>query len=118
MVDKIGSKEYLSKTNGTGSAGISTSKTALYPSELISVSCKFNSAPTASEAFTVTLNTLAGPTYDPLLYTLDPSDPGRISIFWTPDDEVLLEPGDSIDVAYTNTDTRTYGVQITIVEKA
>lgn len=116
MADKIGAKKYLNKTNGTGSAGIATSKTALYPSRLISVTCNFNAAPTTSEDFIVTLNLNAGAAYDSVLYTRDPSSPSTKSIVWTPGDEIRLEPGDAIDVTYTNTDTRTYGVQITIEE--
>ena len=80
---------------------------------LVSVSCAFNAAPTTSENFTVTLNSNAGAAYDILLYSLDPSAASTETLLWQPDEEVLLEGGDAIDVAFANTDARNYGAQIT-----
>ena len=106
------------KVNGTGAAAIATSLTvpagATY--QLISVTCNLSTAPTTSQAFTITLNAHAGAAYDTLLYTLDPSTTSVTDILWQPDVPIVLEGGDAIDVAYTNTDTRTYGVQITAAE--
>ena len=104
------------KVNGTGAAAIAT--TATVPSgrsyQVISVSCKFSTAPTTSEPFTVTLDANAGAAYDTLLYTVDPSVTAVTSLLWQPERPLYLEGGDALDVAYTNTDTRTYGVQITV----
>ena len=84
--------------------------------KLISVSNKFSVAPAANEDFTVTLNAGAGAAYDVLLYSVDPSVASLTSIVWQPDSVLWLAPGDQIDVAYTNTDTRTYGVEMTLEE--
>jgi len=106
------------KVNGTGALAIATSMTvpAGRTYQLLSVSLKYNTAPTTSEDFTVTLNANAGAAYDVVLYTVDPSVDAVTSLLWQPDEPVYLEGGDAIDVAYTNTDTRTYGVQITVAE--
>ena len=71
-------------------------------------------APTTSENFTITLDANAGPNYDVLLYSLDPSAASTTDIFWQPDQPIVLEGGDAIDVVYANTDTRTWGVQVTV----
>ena len=106
------------KVNGTGAAGISTSLTvpagATY--QLLSVTLKYNTAPTTSEAFTITLDANAGAAYDTLLYTVDPAATAMTSMLWQPDEPLYLEGGDAIDLAYTNTDTKTYGVQITAAQ--
>jgi hypothetical protein len=80
---------------------------------LVSVSCNFNAAPTTSQNFTVTLDANAGAIYDVLLYSLDPSAGAISDIFWQPEEEIILEGGDAIDVYYLNTDARNYGAQIT-----
>ena len=82
----------------------------------MSVSLKYNTAPATSQAFTITLDANAGATYDILLYTVDPSVSGITSLCWQPDEPLYLEGGDAVDLAYTNTDNRTYGVQITAEE--
>ena len=106
------------KINGTGAAAIATSMTvpAGRTYQLLSVSLKYNTAPATSESLTVTLNANAGATYDTVLYTVDPSVLSVTSLLWQPDEPLYLEGGDAVDVAYTNTDTRTYGVQITAAE--
>ena len=103
------------KVNGTGAAAIATSLTVPVGDtyRLLSVSCKFNVAPTTAEEFTITLDAKAGSTYDVLLYTVDPSVTAVTDIYWQPDDAIYLEGGDAIDVAYANSDLRTYGIQIT-----
>lgn len=106
------------KINATGAVAIAASATvpAGKTYRLQSVSCKFSAAPVTSESFTVTLNANAGAAYDTVLYSVDPSATSAASIYWLPSGKSLLEGSDSVDVAFTNTDTRTYGVQITLEE--
>jgi len=80
---------------------------------LVSVSCNFAAAPTTAEDFTITLDAIAGVIFDTLLYTLDPSVAVTTDILWQPDEEIILEGGDQIDVAFDNTDAINYGAQIT-----
>ena len=104
------------KVNGTGAAAIATSMTV--PSggtyKLMSVSLNLNVAGTTSEAFTITLDANAGADYDVLLYTADLSTSGVTDLVWMPDQPLYLEGGDAIDVAWANSELRTYGVQITM----
>ena len=106
---------YVTKINATGTALMAFA--GLVPQSrhyrLVSVSCNFNAAPTTSENFTITLNMRAGPAYDLLLYTLDVSAGATTAILWQPDEEIILEGGDAVDVAFANTDSRQYGAQIT-----
>ena len=80
---------------------------------LVSVTLHMSAAPTTSESFTITLDANAGAVYDTLLYSLDLSISSVTNLIWVPDAPLLLEGGDAVDVAYANTDGRTYGVQIT-----
>lgn len=103
------------KVNHTGTAIMDF--TGVVPAgqhyRLVSVSCNFNAAPTTAENFTVTLDSNAGAIYDLLLYSLDPSAGATSDILWQPDEEIILEGGDAIDVQFDNTDARNYGAQIT-----
>ena len=103
------------KENATGSGPILASlvvdEAKTY--NLISVSLNLDVAPTTSESFTITLDADAGAVYDTLLYTNDLSVGSVTDILWMPDQPILLEGGDAVDVAYANTDGRLYGLQIT-----
>ena len=105
------------KVNVTGSAAIALSITvpesATY--QLISVTMHADAAATTSENFTVTLDANAGAVYDTLLYSLDLSAASTVNLLWQPDSPLFLEGGDAIDVAFANTDTDEYGVQITVL---
>ncbi len=75
---------------------------------VLSVEVKFSTAPTTSEDLTLTLNSIAGATYDTVLRSVDPSVASATSVAW--EGPFYLYNEDSLDVAYTNTDTRTIGV--------
>jgi len=107
----------LRKDVATATTGaIALSATAIKATEFKHVSLKLSAAPTTSENLTITINANAGAAYDILLYSVDLSSGSTTTMVWYPDEPLFLETGDSIDVAYTNTDTRTYGVQITMLE--
>jgi hypothetical protein len=100
----------------TGTAAINLSAPVPVSStyRVMSVMLHLNAAPTTSENFTVTLNSHHGAVYDTLQYTLDLSAAAVVDLVWQPDEEVELVGGDALDVAYTNTDVRTYGLVITM----
>ncbi len=100
----------------TGTAAIATSAVAQRAAQILSVTLNLSLAPTTSEDFTVTLNSAEGAAYDTLLYSLDLSTGSTTDLIWQPDQEMWLQPGDSLDVAFTNTDTRTYGILTTLKE--
>jgi hypothetical protein len=80
---------------------------------LVSVTCVFSVGPVTSEQFSVTVDANAGPVYDYLVYSVDPSVGIITDILWQPEAEILLEGGDVVTVGYPNTDARLYGTQIT-----
>lgn len=82
--------------------------------EVVSVTVKFSAAPTTAQNLTITLDSDAGNEFDTLLYSVDPSVGSVTSIVWWPDEPFYLHPGDALKLAYTNTDTRTYGVTVTL----
>src|SRR3990167_5740106 len=85
-------------TNATGAAAIATSY-----------------APAAAFWLeSVTLNANDGAAYDTLLQSVDLSAAATTDLVYKPDGGPLLcESGDAIDVAWANTDTKTYGLRIT-----
>jgi hypothetical protein len=100
--------------SGTGAITRSMTVPADHSYRLISVSCNFNLAPTTSENLTITLDDANGNPYDLLLYTLDVSAGATTDILWQPDEELMLVGGDAIDVAFVNSDARTYGLLYTV----
>ncbi len=80
---------------------------------LASVAVVFATAPATSENLTVELNSIDGDAYDVRLYTVDPSAASTTDVLWLPDEAFYLVGGDSIDVAYANTDRRAYTVSVT-----
>lgn len=82
------------------------------------VTCHFGgaapTAPTTSENFTVTLDAIDGPAFDPLLYSVDPSAGATTDILWYPDEELFVIGGDQIDVAFAGSDNIEFGVLITL----
>lgn len=103
--------------NETAASGaIDASLTAARVARVVSVTLNLDAAPTTSEIFTITLNSVAGSDYDTLLYSLNLSTGSTTDVLWFPDQPLWLQPGDAIDVAFANTDGNTYGVLITALE--
>jgi hypothetical protein len=102
------------RVSGTGAAALSLSYTvpAGATFDLNSVTVKFSAAPTTAEDMTVTLDSAIGAAYDVVLYKVDPSATSATSLVWQPDAPLYLSGGDVVVVAYTNTDTRTWGATI------
>jgi hypothetical protein len=72
------------------------------------------SADPGAENLVVTLNAGAGAVYDTILLTKAMS--GVLDLAWFPDGELILEPGDSLDFAQANGNSRTWGLQVTLRE--
>ncbi|RUM43006.1 MAG: hypothetical protein DSY80_06255, partial [Desulfocapsa sp.] len=104
------------KENATGAAAIALSATAAEQARLVGLTLHLDAAPTTSESLTITLDANAGAAYDTLLYSLDLSTGSTTDLLWLPDNDIFLETGDIIKVAYANTDTATYGAQLTLLE--
>ena len=97
-------------SRATGAAGLSTTLSPAIGFELIDVRIHVGVAPTTSENFTITLDSDTGTAYDTLIYSYDMKT--VTDILWTPEETVKFDAGDSLDFAWTNTDTKTYGLEI------
>jgi len=75
---------------------------------VLAVEVHFSAAPTTSEDLTLTLDSVSGAAYDTVLRSVDPSASSATDVLW--EGPFYLANGDALDVAYTNTDTRTVGV--------
>ena len=74
-------------------------------------------APITSENFTVTLNSRNGAVYDTLLFSLDLSVAPVVDLALDKTDiDLILYRGDAIDVAWPNSDGRTHGLEIAMLE--
>jgi len=103
------------RVSSTGSAAVSLSYTvpAGATFDLNSVTGKFSAAPTTSENLTLVLDSAIGAAYDVTLYKVDPSYTSATTIVWQPAAPLYLTAGDVVTLAYTNTDTRTWGATLT-----
>ena len=102
------------KASATG-AGAVAATTGAVPTgaayRLVSVTAHFGVAPAAAGSLTVTLDAQAGAAYDTVLQSA--SMVGLTDWAWFPDSPIVGVTGDTFIVAYANSDSRTYGVQIT-----
>ncbi len=101
-------------TNATGTSAIATSYAPSADFYLDSVTLTVNVAGTTAEDFTITLNASDGSDYDTVLLKQDLSVGSVLNLVYVPDGgPMLFENGDAIDVAWPNTESRTYGLRIT-----
>ena len=99
-------------TATSGALALSTTEARRF--RLVKVTLKFNSKPSTSEDVTLTLNAADGAAYDAVIGRANPSTgSGTGDIIMTGDDNDIFESGDELDLAFTNTDGRTFGARIT-----
>jgi hypothetical protein len=96
----------------TGAVAINTTTAIAAEWKLVQVTVHFNSAPTTSQNITMTLDNITGSAYDTVLYSVNPSLSAATDIVYIPDGEFKFRSGDELAVAFTNTDTKTYGLSI------
>ena len=71
---------------------------------LMHISFKFDIAPTTSEDLTITRDSIFGPDFDVLLYSIDPSAHTLTDLLWLPDEEVFLSGGEAVAIAFPGSD--------------
>jgi hypothetical protein len=83
------------------------------PFQLLGFELAINTAPTTSENFTVTKNAGMGAAYDTNIYTKDLSD-GSVEdiVYYFSVPVKCHNKDDVIDLAFANTDDRTYGLTV------
>ena len=94
-----------------------TIKVAIVPNArfvFVGFSIKMDAAPTQSESFTITLDSNDGQNFDVLVFSRNWSTLSDTDFIWTtPEDELIpFEKDDILRVAWTNTNTKTYGLKL------
>jgi len=108
---RIGKKFYTAGTSIASGAAVLAPKT---PYRLLSVSMKLNEEQTGGSAFVLSLLSEQGTAYDPAILTDDMDVPaGRLSLYAPFGQGYEFGMDDEIDLVYTNTGTKTYGLTYT-----
>lgn len=97
-------------------AGTETIKVAIIPDarfKFVGFSAHLSAAPTTSESFTIILDSNDGDKFDVLVHTVNFSIGSLTSYIWAvPDNEnIPYEKLDKLRVAWTNTDTSSFGLK-------
>ncbi len=104
------------KYNFTDTGAIAESAVLPDPGQhrkLVSITIHFNGDP-GVEDLNISLFANAGVVYNTLLKTQ--AMLGVTDFLWFPNGEIILEPGDEIDIAMTGAAGRIYGIQVTMRE--
>ena len=96
----------------TGAAAIAEAVSPGTTFRLLAVLLHLSAAPTTSENFTVTVDAGDGAAYDTVLHKEDLSVGSVTDLIIPFGKGYEFAPNDEIDIAYTNTDVRTYGLRI------
>ena len=97
----------------TGAAAIAASLAPDTQYQLLGFEIHLSAAPTQSEAFTVTKDAGVNAVYDTVLYTRDLSVGSVTDVVYYFDPPIkCYHRDDEIDFAWTNTNTKTYGLTI------
>lgn len=106
-----GPRRYVRAT-ATGAAALSERVEVGQASRVLWAGVKFSVAPTSTENLVIAYDSASGAAYDVTLLTYDPSAESATAVSWEPDEAIYLMPGDALSVAYTNTDTTTWGLTV------
>ncbi len=107
----------MSRTNkvhrAKGSAAIESSlemPASNEAQEIVSVKLHLTETGGTAESFTVTINSATDPAYDTIIFSQDMNTVK--DLMWVPDQPIPVVEKDAIDFAYTNTNSRTYGLEV------
>lgn len=103
--DGVDSREYVT-TTGSGALAVSTDYTGAFQLEEFRI--HVGVVPATAENLTITIDAAAGAAYDTLIKTIAMAGVG--DYVWIPETPCLCKAGDQIDIAWTNTDARTWGL--------
>ena len=97
---------------GSGTSAIAVSSPSNSRHAIHAITANWSAAPSTSESITITLNSVEGAAYDTILRSENPSLTSSTDYIWEWDNPLRVQPGSTIDVAYTDTDSRTVSVEI------
>lgn len=109
MSDDITTVQFL---RATGAVAIASTLAPTQPWRLLFIHLHFGAANTTSEDFTATMDANEGTAYDEVIYTRDLSVGSVVDLWAVFGKGYEFEKGDELDIAYTNTDTGTYGLVV------
>lgn len=97
-----------------GVAAIGATLTYGQKFRLLKMELHIDTAPTTSQDFTITLDSKRSSRYDNVIYKRDLSVGSVTDILYHFSDKDVYDAGDEIDIAYTNTDARTWGIRVAV----
>ena len=97
------------KEIATGGAAIATTVAPSGAWRLDMVKIHLDAAGGAGD-LTITMDAIAGATYDTVLYTQDMT--AVVDLVWIPDNALLFTAQDEIDIAWANAGGKTYGLEV------
>jgi len=99
---------FVSRT--TGAVALSTTVSPAAECQILSVSIHLGSASATAENLTITLDSLGGAAYD---VVLDAQDMNTVADYiWQPSTPFFLANGDALALAWANSNTETYGLEV------
>tara|TARA_Y100000310_G_scaffold332795_1_gene409050 strand:+ start:2164 stop:3249 length:1086 start_codon:yes stop_codon:yes gene_type:complete len=109
VIGKIKNDPTFSTATGSSALTLATTPGAIF--RLLRVELHLNTAPT-QETFAINLDAGDGSDYDVVLYSEDMSVDTPTDVIVPFGEGYEFEADDAIDLAWTNTDTRTYGARV------
>lgn len=100
----------IGRAYATGAAALSLAIAPGYRFKVKAISLHLSAAPTTSQSLTITLNSAYGTAYNCILYSRDLTVGSLTDLYVEFGDNFIFEYNESLTVAWTNTDVRTYGV--------
>ena len=113
LTQRVAQARDLTVTNATGAGAIATTTAVSANWKLDHISVHLSAAPTTSQDLSISIDANDGAAYDTILLKQDLSASSATDIVYkNPLGDLILESGDEIKVAYTNTDGVTYGLRV------
>lgn len=100
----------------TGSGALSITLDPGYAFDLEEVRMHLSAAPTTSEDFTIDIDSTEGATYDTNIFTQDMATVQ--DLFWQPDVPIKLVNGDKLLLTWSNSDGKTWGLELIYVRRS
>jgi hypothetical protein len=105
-------RRIIYRANATGAAAIALAVNPGYRFKLLALYFHLSTAPTTSESLTVTLDSGIAAAYDAVIYSRDLTVGSLTDLYVEFGDNFIFESTDHLDVAWTNTNTKTYGIVV------
>ena len=112
LTQRVAQARDLSVTTATGAGAIATTTSVSANWKLNNITVHLSAAPTTSQDLDISIDANDGAAYDTILLSQDLAASSATDLVYKPVGGLLLESGDEIKVAYTNSDGGTFGLRI------